>query len=102
MTPIGEFVATISVTINYFCALELSQPFGEKVGGDPGRAVLELAVAAGTNQQLTHDEKSPTVSDHIEGFGEGAVLIVGTHAINVHFKLSIYNPCFLAVPDKVL
>ena len=85
-TPIGELVAALCVTTDDPRTLELAQPLGEEVGGDACQAVLELAVARGANQQLAHDEEGPPVADHVEGFGEGAVLVVGTHAQSLHFK----------------
>jgi hypothetical protein len=91
-TTIGELVATVRVTTNDPRALELAQPLGEEVGGDTGQTVLELAVTAGANQEFAHDEECPPIADHVEGLGKGAVLIVGTHALNVHLRKSICNP----------
>ena len=87
-TPLGELVAALSVTTDDPRTLELAQPLDEEIGGDACQAVLELAVARRANQQLADDEEGPAVSDQVEGFGEGAVLVVGTHADSIHFKKS--------------
>ena len=59
---------------------QFAEALGEQVGGDPGQAVMEVGVAAGPLQeQLAHDQQVPAIADHVEGLGDGAVLLVRTH-----------------------
>jgi len=60
--------------------LELAQPLGEQVAGDPGQPVAQVGVPARPAQrELADDQQRPAVADHVERFRDRAVLVVGPH-----------------------
>jgi hypothetical protein len=62
-------------------SFQLPQAARQQVRGDAGQPVLQVAVAGGPpEQQLAHDQQRPAVAHHVEGLGQGAVLLVGAHA----------------------
>ena len=46
--------------------LELLQARGQDVARDPGQSGGELAVPTGSDEQVAHDEQSPSVADPLE------------------------------------
>jgi len=60
--------------------LEFAEAVGEEIGGDAGKAVAQVRVAAGAaDEEFTDDEEGPAVANEVEGFGEGAELGIGAH-----------------------
>ena len=60
--------------------LEVAQASGEHVGADARQALDQVGVTARTEQQLSHHEQRPAVTDHIEGPRHPAELAVRLHA----------------------
>ena len=64
--------------------LQLAEPFGEQVGGDPGQPVLQVGVARPVgDEQLAHDEQRPSIAHQVERPGHGAELVIRAHADDV-------------------
>jgi hypothetical protein len=81
LPPFRQRVSAASVPLDYAVLFEVAKPVGQQVGGYAREAFLEIAVTAGTNQQLAHDEQGPPISHDVEAPSDRAVLAVGPHAL---------------------
>ena len=62
--------------------LEVRETAGEHARADSGQSLGQVRKAPRAEQQLASDEQGPALTDHVEGSGDGAVLVVAaaTHA----------------------
>ncbi len=57
--------------------LQVAQPRGQQVRGEPGQPGLQVGVALRAGDQLAHDQQRPALADQVERAGERADLVVG-------------------------
>lgn len=76
-------------TFDHSGCFQVSEPLREQVRRDAGKALGELSVARGSDQELTNYQQIPAVTYHIECPGQPAVLTVApTHP---HHPLDNFN-----------
>ena len=68
----GEFGA-----LGQTACLQIAQPLGQDVRGDPPERGLQVGVALGAEQQLTDHQQGPPIAHQVEGPGDAAGVVVG-------------------------
>jgi hypothetical protein len=80
LPPFRQRVRAAAIALDDAVLFEVAKPVGQQVGGYARKAFLEIAVTAGTSEELAHDEQGPPISHDVEAPSDRTVLAVGPHA----------------------